>query len=290
MNRFSYAQTTFIEVRNQTKDNTQRIQDIEDKMLDLKDNYRLLYDGAKNQNDQLGNLISYSGYILAILGIILAAYINSQYKKIKELKDIVETTKEYIDKDNKKLYENITRDETLKLLKRLKEVPEDITNIYHLLFSRDLLEEDYISLKEQYLKIKNDNSQREAKDIYIMLLMQHFPYQSLKDSELKTEVISKIDLDSLNSMFSRDIKNFFVETLKYLKEFGIGHEQEKTIIKNLFYFYSKSHFQANVELNNYIKESVVKSSLNVLDIHSVAKEQAPTDSTYTNWLNSIFSS
>ncbi len=287
VSKLSYAQT-WVQTQDKIKENTQQIQNIESKMTDLKDNYRLLYDGAKNQNDQLGNLISYSGYILAILGLVLAWYINRQYEKIKEMKDIVESTKKYIDGHSEELYEKIKRDETVNLLDRLENVPEDITNIIQLLLSRDLFEEDYIRLKNPYLKIKNDTSQVMAKNSYIILFMQHFPYQTLKDSDLKTDFILSINSHYLSTMFDRDMKNFFDQVFKYLKEFGVSDEQNKTIIKNLFYFYSKSRFQTCIELQKFIKELLVKYKLNNSDISVIAKEQAPADTAYTNWLDSIF--
>ena len=224
--KLSYAQT-WVQMQDQVKENTQQIENIEDKIIDLKDDYRLLYGGAKNQNDQLGNQISFASYLLGgfsfiftVLGIFLAWYINRQYEKIKEIKDAVESTKKYINEHNKELYEKIKRDETVELLNRLKEVPEDISNICHLLLSRDLLEEDYPCLKESYLKIKEDVFNGQAIDDYIILLTQHFPYQSLKDADLKTKIISYINLPLINNMFDRDIKNLFKQILKYLKEFG----------------------------------------------------------------------
>jgi len=279
----TYAQT-WVQTQDQIKENTQQIKNLEEKMVDLKDNYRILYDGAKNQNDQLGNLISYSGYLLAILGLILAWYINRQYEKIKEMKDIVESTKKYIDGHSKELYIKIKRDETIELLNGLQEVPEDISNICNLLLYRDLLEDDFKYLKDPYLKIKDDVSQRNAKYQYAILLAQHFPYQSLKDADLKTEIISWINHPLLNGMFVRDVKNFFDKVFQYLGEFGISDEQNKTLIKNLFYYYSKSIFITNIELQNYINKVVRESKL---DIFSIAKEQAPTDTVYTDWVDSI---
>lgn len=296
VSKISNAQT-WVQMQDQVKENTQQINNVEDKMVNLNDNYKLLYDGAKNQNDQLGNQISFASYLLGgvsfiftVLGIFLAWYINRQYEKIKEMKDTVESTKKYIDEHNKELYRRVKRDETIELLNRLKEVPEDITNICPLLLSRNLLEEDYQSLRESYLKIKNDLLNRQAVDDYIVLLTQHFVYQSLKDAELRTEIITLINPVLIYNMFDRDIRNFFNEVFKFIKEFGINDEQNKTMIKNLFYHYSRSKFQTNIELQNYIKEIILKYNINTIDISNIAKEQAPADTVYINWLDSIFKS
>lgn len=278
---------TWNETQNQIKENTQQIENIESKMIDLKNNYRLLYDGAKNQNDQLSNQISYSGYILTVLGLLLAWYINRQYEKIKEMKEIVEKTKEYIDENDKELYEKIKRDETVGLLNRLKEVPEDVSNICSLLLSRDLLEEDYECLKKAYLKAKEGDSIKNVTDQYIVLLMQHFPYLSLKDSDLRAEMITYINVSLLNNMFERDVSNLFGEIFKYLKEFGVTDEENKTIIKNLFKGYFDSRFKENERLQTFIKRIILRSGVNILIISSIAKEQNLENAIYTDWVNMI---
>jgi hypothetical protein len=295
-NKISNAQT-WVQTLDQVKNNTQQITNIENKIIDLKDNYRLLYDGAKNQNDQLGDHISFAGYslgifsfILTILGIFLALYINRQYDKVKEMKDIVEITKKAIDGHSTDLYKKLKREETLSLLMRLEEVPEDITNICPLLLSRDLLTEDFSRIRVSYLKTKDDSFDRSVTDQYIILLTQHFPYESLKDIDIKIDIVSYINNSLLQNMFSRDIKNLFVQVFKYLKESGISDEQNKIIIKKLLYHYSKSRFQPNMELHSFIKEVIIKSKLNLTDISDIAKEQAPTDQIYIDWLNLIFTS
>lgn len=283
----SFAQTTFVEVREQTKGNSIQIENIKDKILDLKDNYHLLYDGAKNQNDQLSNMLSYSGILLAIMGLIFASYINTQYEKIKEMKETVEDTKKYIEGHGEQLYLKIKRDETRGLLERLEMVPEDVLNVSILLLARELLDEDYIKLRNSFLKVAKNPSQRLAKGAYIILFMQHFPYQSLKDADVKSEIISNINISSLNNMFDRDIRNFFEQTFRYLKEFGIGGEESKTIVKNLLYNYSKSSFQTNVELRDYIKKTALEHSLNISELSVIAKEQAPADTIYLAWINTL---
>lgn len=286
---------TWTQTREQVKENTQQIQNVERRIIDLKDNYKLLYDGAKNQNDQLGNQISFAGYLLgafslifAVLGMFLAWYINRQYERIKEMKDVVESTKKYIDEHSKELYKKIKREETLELLSRLKDVPEDIGNICPLLLSRELWEEDYNYVKESYFKMKNTQGRGVEENQYIGLIMQHFPYQSLKDVDLKSEIISQIDSSQLRVMFNRDIKNFFDQVFRYLQEFGMNNEQNKTIIKNLFYHYYHSKFKANLELQDSIKESIAKHKLSISDISIIAKDEAPTDAVYVNWLNLFF--
>lgn len=296
VDKLSYAQN-WAQTQDQIKKNTQRIEIIDEKISDLKDNYRLLYDGAKNQNDQLSNQISFAGcllgvfsFIFTILGIFLAFYINLQFEKVKKMKDIVETTKAAIDGHSTDLYKKLKREETLSLLIRLEEVPEDIINIADLLLSRELIESDFLYLKTSYLNIKMSDSvdRVNAEDLYLILLMQHFPYESLKDLEIEGEFIKNIDIKHLDNMFSRDVRKFFDQVLKYLKEFGVDNEKNKTTIKNLFYNYSKSKFRENIELQNHIKETLSKYGMKTPAIASILKEQNPKDNIYIAWVDLIF--
>ncbi len=119
--------------------------------------------------------------------------------------------------------------------------------------------------------------------------MQHFPYESLKDQDLGDEIVLNINAQNLYGMFPRDVRKFFDQILKYVKEFGVDDEKNKTIIKNLFYHYSKSKFQTNSELQNYIKEILSKNSMKTTLIAFVLKEHAPADTVYTTWIDLIFS-
>lgn len=291
----SYAQT-WIQTQSQIKENTQQIKNIDEKIFELKDNYKLLYEGAKNQNDQLSNQISFAGYLLGgfslfftALGFFLSWYINRQFEKIKEMKNTVENVRKAIEGHTTDLYQKLKREETQNLLNRLEEVPEDITNICNLLLSRDLIETDYIYLRNPYLRIKKNRPlDVNAEENYMILFMQHFPYKALKDSDIKEDMIININSSNLNNMFSKDIKNFFDQILKYLKESNIDDPQNKIIIQNLFYNYSKSRFKDNVELQNYIKEILSKNSIQTTLLISILKEKNLTDADYLTWLDSIF--
>lgn len=290
-----YAQT-WAQTQNQIKENTQQIENINGRLSDLKDNYHLLYDGAKNQNEQLSNQISFAGYLLGafsfiftILGFFLAWYINRQSEKVKKMKDMVEATKEAIDGHSADLYKKLKREETLSLLERLREVPEDVTNICELLLSRELLDTDLACLKESYLKIKSGtHSDTDVKNSYMVLFMQHFPYEALRDHDLKDEIILNIEEEYLNVMFPRDVRNFFEQVLKYIEEFGVDDEKNKTIIKKLFYNYSKSKFKNNNEIQFHIKETLSKNNIRTSSIASILKEKDPKDDVYIAWVDLIF--
>jgi hypothetical protein len=289
MGSFAYAQTSFVEVRDQVKTNTREISIISEKFLDLKENYKLLYDGAKNLNDQLSNQISFAQYLLGALsflltlcGVVLALYINSLYEKIKTMKDFVEDAKGNIDK----LYERLRREETIALLTRLREVPEDIGNLASLLLSRDLLDEDFPALKEAYLKYKKDTSIGAHVESYFILFFQHFSYQVFKDLELKADAVSHLNQSTVRSMFKRDMENLIDGVFKFIKEFGFEDELHKTVIKNFFYHYSRSKFQSDIKLKAHIRSVITASGVNSASIIEIAQVQAPNDTVFIAWLNS----
>lgn len=285
--KLSYAQT-WVQTQDKIKENTQKMQNIESKIVDIKDNYRLLYEGAKNQNDQLGNQISFANYFLGgislfftFAGVFFAWYINRQYEKVKEMKDIVETTRKAIDDNATSFYKKLKREDTLDLFKRLEEVPEDIINIYPLLFSRDLLESDFLYLKNPYLKIKDNlpssTIAMNSRNIYIQLLLQHFPYESLKDSDIVDEIVSNINTTNINNMFLRDIRRFFDQVLKYIKEFNINNGRSEEIVRNLFGSYLGSKFKGDIKLKDYIKELFIKYGIKIGDVFEILKKNGIED-------------
>lgn len=294
----TYAQT-WTQLTNQVNDNESKvknieniIEDIRSRIDDTKENYKLLYDGAKDQNNQLSFQISFLSCLMAafsifltVIGSFFAWYINHQYKKIKEIKNDVAETQEYINQNNKKLYEEIKRDETISLIERLKDVPEDVANIAQLLFFKELKEEDFINLKDAYLKYLEIET--EEKETYLSLLLQHFPYLSLKDNGLRKDIISNIDYTMFDAMFQRDIKHFFDDSFKYLEEFEINSDDSQNIIKKSFYQYYKSKFKMNIELNDYIKDLIKKYKLTSDKIYDIAKTAASSETAYIAWLNPI---
>ncbi len=288
----SYAQTSFVEVRDQVKDNTREIKTISETLPELRENYRLLYDGAKDQNDQLSdqisslqNFIEIASGVFALLGFILGFYVTTLYKNIKRMSDMV--TKATVATTDK-LYRKVHRSETIGKLERLMEVPEDIGNISQQLLSRELLEEDFLVLKEIYLKAKNNTYARTQAGDYLILFFQHFPLLTLKDADLKVDALSSLTPRTINQMFERDVKNFISGLFKFLGESGTGDTANRDLIKFFFPSLFRSKFTSDVDLKSYIRTEMTKNNLTTTTISAIALEQAPADSAFTTWLDSVF--
>ena len=143
--------------------------------------------------------------VLAILAIILGIYITYKYNKtmkllqtiekkekaIKDLKKNIEDLNNKVNKDLTGLYESLRKEETHSLIKRLTEVPEDVSNIINLLLSRQIEKDDFINLKKACDKLEPNLSS--YKKDYTLLFYQHFSYESIKNPELRKEFIENFE-------------------------------------------------------------------------------------------------
>jgi hypothetical protein len=261
---------------------------INERFEDSKSNYQTLYDGANNINSRLSNQISYTNLWISILvivitigGVILGLWIADLYKRIKRAKKIVKETKEYIDGHNTDLYKKLKREDVLDKLKRLEEVPDDITNVLQLLLSVDLLPEDFFILKRAYLSIIDDDMGQASQ--YMTLFFQHHSYEVLKDPDIGKKARDSIVVAYINAMFLRDIKIFFEGMVKFLKEEGINKEDSKEIIKRLF---GQLFFSRHKKQIVYLREFSLKNGLDYSGMKLIAKEANPASPEYISWLES----
>jgi hypothetical protein len=152
----------------------------------------------------------------------------------------------------------IKREETVHILERLIKIPEDISNLSQQLLSRELEKEDYLILKEAYLKLKEKVSKKddgdEEDDIdefnfdskidylnsYKLLFFQHFLDLALKDPIINEDLIDYYN-DSVNCAFENDILKSTTDFMDAIMEIGFKSKAEEinAFIKAL----SQSDFQ-----------------------------------------------
>lgn len=296
---FSHAQISLNDLGNQIKSQSQQITSLNERLNLLnekfdnnKENYKTLYEGAKDQNDQLSNQITFAGWILALFALLfsigsifLVNFIGDRFEKIKEIKKVVEDTKSYIDEHNEQLYIKLKRSETKDLLKRLNEVPEDISNVAGLLLSRELLSEDFFLLKKSYQNVMGNLY---PESLYMTLFMQHFPYQTICDLDLCDNLLKHINAMTINNMFERDVHSFFDGILNHFGKVDVKQEQNKIFIKKIFISYFNSKYKDHQEIKDIIIKMLIKYKLNTKDLSGIAKEQGPDDAKYCEWLGTIF--
>lgn len=280
----------------QIKENSEKILNLEndlnlvdERIKDIKENNQKLYDGVKDQNQILGHQISFTNYILAFFsllitigGILLGIYIQKQYKKIEKAKNIIKKTKDFINGHNIELYKKLKREETISLLKRLEEVPEDICNICMLLLSRDLQDEDFYTLKNAFLKAKNILPiDEEYMYGYKALFLQNFTYYSFNDSEIKDEVINSIDKYSINGMFERDLQKFFVDITRYIQEKSLEDIDVQNIIQKFLNSLYSSKYKDKI---NNLLVLLKDKKIDLQCFYKIASEKRLTEDNYLNWL------
>ncbi len=216
------------------------------------------FDGVSTELGASSNYISVCSIIIAIFSIGLGIYVTKIEKSIKsmvkdsetlmarniEIKNDIESLSDKITRDSRGLYKIIQNEESNHLIDRLISIPEDITNLFYNLASRDLEPNHFPKLKEAYLQVKNDS---EYGDDYRMLLFQHFVGQSFLDKELRNDIITDIyglfensfkndaiksSGDFFNTISELDIENSKLE----LNKFIIGFAKSKFSTEEAIYF------------------------------------------------------
>ncbi|MDA9295063.1 hypothetical protein N9Q22_00155 [bacterium] len=154
--------------------------------------------------------LSIFAFLFGILAIILGIYVTWVERKIIKIRGQNEslleqtiTTKnkvveinELIQKDINGLFVKIKREETISILNRLCKVPDDILNVSTQLFSRELLKEDYATLRKAYLVLTKESDIERVnlnryKTTYYLLFFQHFLDLIIKDEILESEMTQR---------------------------------------------------------------------------------------------------
>ncbi len=172
------------------------------------------FDGVSTEISAASYIIGIFGIILTIVSIGLGIYVSRIVKNVKAMKDDsqlllqenilikqeLETLSEKITKDSRGLYKLVRNEESNHMIERLISVPEDVTNLFSSLASRELEPNHFLKLKEAFLQIKNDS---DYNSLYLTLFFQHFSGLSILDSEIKPEFIKGLT-DSFTYAFKSD--------------------------------------------------------------------------------------
>ena len=148
------------------------------------------------------------------------------------------------------LFKKIKRQETIDILTRLKKIPKDILNVNTLLVSRDLLQEDFVGLKEAYSNLDNDI---ECRNSYKILFFQHFLTNSLNDEILRTELTDFIP-HAIRCSFENDILKSTHDFVLVVVDLGINNFRKEA--NNYFQGLSVSEFKNNASVYTTMFESL----------------------------------
>ncbi|MCL2247125.1 MAG: hypothetical protein FWC10_08475 [Lentimicrobiaceae bacterium] len=146
---------------------------------------------------------------------------------VSQTRRVVKKTSDDINNNITKIYQQIKREETISLLDRLVDIPEDVINIFKLLVSRELQSCDFTKLKQAYLKLKTisfgkeyEKTLEDEKHNYQILLFQHFFVLSIKDVEIRQD-INIIISDGIHCAFGNDLEKSTEEFVELLTQEGV---------------------------------------------------------------------
>lgn len=184
-------------------------------------------------NDTISNELSAANTLLVVFSILLALvsvglgiYISVLHYKVNTIKKsidekeqtilemakTVEDTERKIHSDIRGLYEDLRYEETMTLLHRLEEEPQDISNLSDLLLARPLNDDGFYILKKAFMKLKSLGpkiyvdyiSKPSYSKQYTLLFFQHYLRESLLDDDLRPDIIKDFKR-CMECAFKRDI-------------------------------------------------------------------------------------
>ena len=219
--------------------------------------------------------------VFGIVGVLLGIYISWLQRKVSKMSDNIEEKEQKIillaktveDTDNKiqsdisGLYAKLRKEETLTLLRRLEEEPEDITNLADLLLARPLDDNGFPILKKAFEKLMAIHLEV-GKDVlvdssletrYVLLFFQHYLFQSILDDKLRSEVVK--DLDScMNCAFKHDIIKSTKDFCRALSNEDATFEKKQLLIDYLKAL-NQSKYKDLEELKDIFQEYLDKDLL-----------------------------
>ena len=315
--------------------NEAKIKEVESKIDKLSDRFDNLEYAVEKQKDIIAqeqtaidnslsaanHNISIFSYIVAAIGIIIAigsfafgAYFS---KKIEQILERVDKKRDQIDKlkreittikdeakalndeikDNvDSLFNRLRRNDTISILERLVDVPEDIGNLSDILLARKLHPSDFDLLLKAYTKLMSENKESaeevsifgiSQKGQYLLLFFQNFCGKSIQSSLLKDDVISYF-FTALQCAFKIDVKNSLSSLLETLNNFDINGENESILAKYLVAL-NKSKHKTYTEPYQLIVDNC-NDTINLQSVWNKLVEQNVIIEPFGNLLSTKYSS
>ena len=249
-------------------------QELTDKAIEQISNLVEMSNGSISNTLSTTNIvIALAALFVAVAAILLGGYITRMEKKMRDMSTEVSLKErevrqltEDINNNIDKLYERIRRADTKTYLRRLLEVPRDISNIVELLFSRQLSAEDFSVVKRAYLSLVAEKADKKTGadgipfgDMYLGLFFQHFPGQSLKDPEIRQSIIGFFDA-GVDAAFPNDIEKEVREIGDVLSDKNV-HDREDVLFKMRAAISKSQEYKDNKKVLGLLKESLNDNEL-----------------------------
>lgn len=247
----------------------------------IKDIVEISNSSISCQISTLNAFIAGFSLLFVIAGVILGIYISNLEKKtliIKEnvekkeweiikLAETVKETDEKIQSDISGLYAKLRDEESITLLKRLEEEPQDVSNLSKTLLARQLKPEWFAYLKTAFYKLLElgDEADKRGwfslsyKDNYLLLMFQHYMYFSIKDDIIREQIKPRFGL-LIKCAFKRDIVKTTTDLCKALSEQNITFDKSDILVSYLSAL-NDSSFNNLPELKKIFEDKILDKSL-----------------------------
>ena len=219
--------------------------------------------------------------VFGVVSVFLGFYISWLQRKVTKMSDNIEKKEQTImslakaveDTDNKiqsdisGLYAQLRKEETMTLLYRLEEEPEDISNLVKLLLARPLEKDGFPILKRAFRQLMTIDDEANNDDFltpskreqYTLLFFQHFLYQSILDDELRPEVVKDFNGD-VECAFKSDILRSTKDLCKALSDHSATFDKIP-LLKSYLIALNQSKFSDLKELRIIFQDNLDKGLL-----------------------------
>lgn len=205
--------------------------------------------------------------------------IEEKERLIIELAKQVESTDNKIQSDIRGLYKQLRNEETMALLDRLEEEPQDIGNLIELLYARPIDKDGYSVLKSAYVKLLKNKEENELpesrfsqyKHSYLMLFFQHFMHEALLDNDIREDLRGQF-VSGCAHAYKRDIIKSTKDLCYALSESNIPFEKEP-LLADYLKAINKSNYSELIELKNIFQDEIRNSALLANAIERCTKDK-----------------
>lgn len=251
-----------------------------------------------NEISAVNTLLVTFTIVFGIVGIAWGIYITWLQRKVSKMSDniekkeqtivtlakTIEETDQKIQSDISGLYAKLRKEETFTLLKRLEMEPQDIVNVLRLLLARPLEDDGFPILKNAFLKllkiIEDTNVDEDVEDDFettykmpfLLLFFQHYLYFSIKDDDLREDIVKGFN-HCIDCAFKSDIIKSTEDFCKALTVEGASYNKTSILVDYLKAL-NQSKFSNLIELKNILQEDTNK------DLLVDAIDKCTTDNVY----------
>ncbi len=220
-----------------------------------------------NEISSVNLVLTIVSIIIAVLSAILGWYVTMMYNRIKDMKkditdkeaSVMETSKkvneinEKIQSDISGLFSQLEEEESIRLLKRLERIPEDIGNLNETLLTRELDNKWFPILKNAYFKLLRGKEadfiprlgSQSKKNSYLLLFFQHYLGLAVTDKDLQEDIINYFPSGCMCA-FENDIEKSTKDLLEALNKLPNRGKATEILAKYLMAVNESRHKDYNV--------------------------------------------